>query len=407
MCSRYLGFFLLVWFPGALHAQSAALQCAAPSLDRGYFVPVKETYSHDSKLTYACENTHKPAVEGWWAESVCQHGTWSHTPRCIEEKACIPPTIANAKYTEASEGWYEEGNIIRITCDKGYEHKDNIATAKCINGTWSSLPMCERSMSACSEPPKVPHAVITGLDYQDLFAAGSEVQYECEDGYTIDGVHTKKSTYCLSGHWTEGPVCGGGRGPGTDLGGSAVGGTGRRPGSGHGGTGTTSAGSGTRPVGGGSSTSSGTNEEEIQNAPIESCGKHPSIPNGEIVDTREMFLKYACNTFYTYVGPKTVVCHSDGTWSDVPSCRATYCSVDTHQYRELYSDGVKYVKDGEGRKLACVKLDEWWTDHFSEVRCTNGRIRLSECCSWLTIKSLCSGTLRKRRLLLPLDLLTE
>ena len=118
MCSRYLGFFLLVWFPGALHgkrlkftpriilkknlnthtyynirniilllicvsAQSAALHCPAPSLDHGFFVPVEETYSHDSKLTYACRNPHKPAVEGWWAESVCQNGNWSHTPRCI------------------------------------------------------------------------------------------------------------------------------------------------------------------------------------------------------------------------------------------------------------------------------------------------------------------------------------
>ncbi|XP_034467069.1 complement factor H-related protein 1-like [Hippoglossus hippoglossus] len=206
MCSRYLGFILLVWFPGALHAQSAALHCPAPSLVRGYFFPVKETYSHDSKLTYACRNTHKPAVQGWWAESVCQHGTWSHTPRCIEEQACIPPTIANAKYTEASEGWYEEGHIIRITCDKGYEHKDNIATAKCINGTWSSLPMCEISIKTCRAPPKIAHAVIVDQGYQELFPEDTEVKYECEDGYSIEGSHNY-TLFCLAGTWTEGPMC--------------------------------------------------------------------------------------------------------------------------------------------------------------------------------------------------------
>ncbi|XP_062261051.1 complement factor H-like isoform X2 [Platichthys flesus] len=402
MCSRYLGFILLVWFPGALHAQSAAQPCPAPSLVHGYVFPVKETYSHDSKLTYACRNTRKPAVQGWWAESVCQNGTWSPTPRCIGETACIPPTIPNGKYTQSSDGLYENGDVIRISCDEAYEHKDHDATGKCINGTWSSLPVCERSMLACSEPPKVPHAVITGLGYQELFAADSEVQYECEDGYIIEGVH-KKSIICLGGNWTEGPVCSRGRGPGTDLGTSAVGGTsgghtstagGRRPGSGHGGTGTISAGSGTRPVGGGSSTSSGSNEEEIQNAPIERCGKPPRIHNGDIVQTREMYLKYACNSFYRYVGPKTVVCHSDGKWSDVPSCRATYCYVDTRQYPELEPDGVKYVKDGEKVSMACV--DDWLTPHFSVVRCSDGIVRLSECCMWITTKlDRCSGTLMK------------
>ncbi|XP_062261053.1 complement factor H-like isoform X3 [Platichthys flesus] len=351
MCSRYLGFILLVWFPGALHAQSAAQPCPAPSLVHGYVFPVKETYSHDSKLTYACRNTRKPAVQGWWAESVCQNGTWSPTPRCIGETACIPPTIPNGKYTQSSDGLYENGDVIRISCDEAYEHKDHDATGKCINGTWSSLPVCERSMLACSEPPKVPHAVITGLGYQELFAADSEVQYECEDGYIIEGVH-KKSIICLGGNWTEGPVCR-------------------------------------------SSTSSGSNEEEIQNAPIESCGKHPSIHNGDIVETREMYLKYACNSFYRYVGPKTVVCHSNGTWSNVPSCRATYCYVDTRQYPELQPDGVKYMKDGEKVSMACV--DDWLTPYFSLVRCSDGIIRLSECCMWITTKlGLCSGTLMKR-----------
>ena len=65
------------------------------------------------------------------------------------EKACIPPTIPNAKYTENSNGWYEEGHIIRITCDKGYHDKNQDATAECINGTWSSVPVCESKSVRC------------------------------------------------------------------------------------------------------------------------------------------------------------------------------------------------------------------------------------------------------------------
>ncbi|CAB1427099.1 unnamed protein product [Pleuronectes platessa] len=108
-----------------------------------------------------------------------------------------------------------------------------------------------------------------------------------------------------------------------------------------------------------------------------------------------MYLKYACNSYYRCVGHKTVVCHSDGTWSDVPSCRATYCSVDTRQYPELQPDGVKYVNDGEKVSMRCV--DDWLTPYFSVVRCTDGIIRLSECCMWITTKlDGCSGTLMKR-----------
>lgn len=61
-------------------------------------------------------------------------------------------------------------------------------------------------MNACSVPPKIPHAVIVHQDYQEVFAAGSEVQYECEDGYTADGAHNKKSV-CTQGSWTQGPTC--------------------------------------------------------------------------------------------------------------------------------------------------------------------------------------------------------
>lgn len=61
-------------------------------------------------------------------------------------------------------------------------------------------------MNACSVPPKIPHAVIVHQDYQEVFAAGSEVQYECEDGYTAEGAHNTKSV-CTQGSWTQGPTC--------------------------------------------------------------------------------------------------------------------------------------------------------------------------------------------------------
>ncbi|XP_076601153.1 uncharacterized protein LOC143329231 [Chaetodon auriga] len=427
MWLKCLRFVLLVWFPGVLHAQSAALPCPAPTLSGGYFVPEHETYADEATLTYACESGRKPVVEGWWATITCQNGKWSHEPQCIDENACIPPEIPNAKITENPNGWYTAGQRVRITCDKGYEHKDNDATTICENGTWISVPACEKSTSVCDEPPKVNHAVIVRQGYQKLFAPDSKVQYECEDGYTVMGGDNKKTIFCISGSWSEKPTCGritrpgtgqggsaevgtsrehvtstdrgtrpagGDRGtrPGTGHGGSTVGGTGgghtssvgsgtqpadrdTRPGTGHdsstvGGTGgqhTSSVGSGTQPAdrdtrpgtGHGGSTVGGTGSSTTLGGdgrdsgppftPISNCGDHPVVPDGVVVQTDRLFLKYRCNAFYTQVGSDTVVCHSDGSWSQLPVCKDTFCVLDPAQYAEynIKIPATEYLKDGE------------------------------------------------------------
>ncbi|XP_053185624.1 complement factor H-like isoform X2 [Scomber japonicus] len=359
MCVRYLGFLLLIWFPGALHALSGQQNCRAPKLDHGYLVPDEESYTHETNLTYACDKGHKPVVEGWWARSTCQDGKWSHEPQCIDENACIPPTILNAKYTENSNGWYENGHKIRIICAIGYEHKNFSATAECTNGTWSSLPVCEKQFLACGEPPEIPHAVIIHEGYQDVFAADSVLQYECEEGFTVEGVNTNKTIICISGKWSTASPCH--SRPDAGRGGSAAG-------------------------GGGSSSSSGGNDREggHQITTINNCGRYPRVSNGDVVERGPMFLKYQCSSFYKRVGPQKVMCYSDGTWSPVPTCKAAFCEVDTADYRQLENAGIKFIGDGQKGILKCDKLEWYWIhDHYSEVQCTDGRIRLGKCCSWL------------------------
>ncbi|XP_034411338.1 complement factor H-related protein 1-like [Cyclopterus lumpus] len=188
-------------------AQSTTESCPAPRLEAGYWVPVQDFYKHETKLPYACNKGRKPAAEGWWATSTCLNGIWSPQPQCIDEKACIAADIANAKYTEQQGSWYEDGHTIRITCNEEYDPKGWKDTAKCIDGKWSPVLVCEKSLRACGAPPQIPHAVIILQGYQDLFAAGTELQYECEDGYTVEGGDTKTSIHCIARKWTDGPVC--------------------------------------------------------------------------------------------------------------------------------------------------------------------------------------------------------
>nr|XP_061795486.1 complement factor H-related protein 2-like [Nerophis lumbriciformis] len=207
MFCRCLGFVLLLSFPGLLHGQTRAESCAAPQLDGGFLVPEQDSYLHESSLAYACNAGQKPAVEGWWATSVCLNGLWSHTPQCIDENACFTPDVPHGKYGESPEGlWYKEGSVIRIKCDEGYKHKTWGATATCRKGAWSSLPVCERSETSCNEPPNIPHGVVLHK-YQHIFEADSEIHYGCEDGYSVEGTNARKSISCVAGMWTEVPSC--------------------------------------------------------------------------------------------------------------------------------------------------------------------------------------------------------
>ncbi|XP_067331885.1 complement factor H-like isoform X2 [Channa argus] len=409
MSVRYLGFVLLIWFLGELRAQSAAQPCSAPTLLGGYFFPDQNSYSHKTSLSYACEDGRKPAAEGWWATSTCENGVWSPKPQCIGENLCLSPNIPNAIYRGTQNGWYEEGEVFRVTCDKGYKLKNQAATARCNNGTWSSLPICERDIHSCGEPPKVPHAVIINQEYQELFAVDSEVQYKCEDGYTTEGGNTTKSIFCISGAWTEGPIC-------RDI--HSCGEPPKVPHAviinqeyqelfavdsevqykcedGY----TTEGGNTTKSIfclSGAwtegpicrSSTSSGSETEfEPQKTTINICGKRPNVQNGEVVETKPMFLKYQCNSFYLLVGPEKVECYSNGKWSEVPTCKVAHCVVDTDERDELVSVGEIFVKNGEKLELKCVRKPEWWFENSSVATCTDGTLTLSRCCSQVQIKT--------------------
>ncbi|XP_019203751.1 complement factor H-like isoform X1 [Oreochromis niloticus] len=275
MCIKYFAFALL-WFPGVLHAQSTTQGCDAPTLDGGFFAPKQETYSHGTKLSYTCNEGRQLAMKGWWATSTCHNGRWSHQPQCIE------------------------------------------------------------SMNACSVPPKIPHAVIVHQDYQEVFAAGSEVQYECEDGYTAEGAHNKKSV-CTQGSWTQGPTC-------------------------------TS-----------SSTSDSNNRDSrpmLMN--VRSCGARPNIENAVIVEEGPMYLKYQCKSYYRLVGPDTVSCYSDGSWSELPTCEEAYCVMDPARSAGygLVVTQSEYIKEGEAKGFHCTTRG-----YYAFVRCTNRKIVLTRCCS--------------------------
>lgn len=60
-----------------------------------------------------------------------------------DAEACLLPEIPHAQVLQP-KALYAEGDKIRIQCDEGYKAKNFDATAVCSNGTWTSVPSCER-----------------------------------------------------------------------------------------------------------------------------------------------------------------------------------------------------------------------------------------------------------------------
>ncbi|XP_078029313.1 complement factor H-like isoform X2 [Epinephelus lanceolatus] len=174
MCIRYLGFILLIWFPRALHAQSAAQSCSAPRLDGGFFAPKQQTYSDGTELSYTCDEGHKPAVKGWWATSTCHNGKWSPEPQCIGRET--RPTTGQGGGTQPAGGG--------SSTTSGSTDRDSGPTF--------------RPVDDCGAYPYIPNSDVVQKGRMFL-------KYQCKAFHTLVGEAT---VACYSDRtWSPLPVC--------------------------------------------------------------------------------------------------------------------------------------------------------------------------------------------------------
>ncbi|XP_043991287.1 complement factor H-like [Gambusia affinis] len=320
-----LRFALLVWIPGLLHAVSEK-PCGVPNLEYGYFIPVQESYPHDSHVTYTCDAGYKTTKEGWWVTIVCQDGHWSEKPECALETACLPPVIPNGKFMQYQNGSFE------INCDKGYFL--NSQNMECHSGTWSKVSSCQRQTTACGQPPAVPDAVVIQA-YQEVFEASSKVEYQCRDGFVTEGRQSKKIANCTAGEWVGTPHC--------------------------------------IPI---AETGSTDTQPFVS---IDNCGKLPQVTNGLSEPHEQRYLKYTCQEYYKLVGPDTVVCHTGGTWSEVPTCKEDFCLLNTTVYPDLLDTTNPFIRNGDTEERKC--LDKWRFTNYAVVRCIEMKLSVSRCCN--------------------------
>ncbi|XP_061094296.1 complement factor H-like isoform X2 [Conger conger] len=321
--------------------------CKRPDLENGYHINVK---SNASVIYYSCVSGYKPFVEGWWDELTCKKSEWSDIPKCIDETACVPPKILNAKQVrKVRKDLYSNGESLTFECEDAYE-MEGTGQIKCVNGEWDSpLPVCKPSGYSCNPPPRVADATITSK-YKTKYAHQSTVQFQCRDLYEIQG---NREVTCTSGTWSDIPTC----------------------------------------ISKIKSTATGWSKQSgptiVTPSPgFTSCEPPQEIPFGDIKGlTKDVYntgetVEYQCKNYYVLSGREFITCRS-GEWDDPPKCLEP-CTVTIEEMNQRgielrYKHPTKvYVKHEERIVFAC-KYGKRQTDGEFINWCTHGRIHLPSC----------------------------
>ncbi|CAF3978899.1 unnamed protein product [Rotaria sp. Silwood2] len=159
----------------------------------------------------------------------CQDGIWSTMVQCIPEKRCSPINIYpfntqiesnNITHFQDDPQQIVVGSTITLRCTDNYEFdptSNGSLIIQCQNdGTWTSMPSCRYVQAMCDYSKLyLPYkSRITRMNFKfseksrQFHMAGSNLEYECEEGYRLNDGKTSLIVECLtSGLWSSLPVC--------------------------------------------------------------------------------------------------------------------------------------------------------------------------------------------------------
>ncbi|XP_027142800.1 sushi, von Willebrand factor type A, EGF and pentraxin domain-containing protein 1 isoform X2 [Larimichthys crocea] len=228
-----------------------------------YAQVVGDTFTFPNQVTYRCEDGYKLATQA--ASLSCQSdGTWSkHSIRCRPVPCLLPTNFSIPHVVITGKEFTPVGGTITLSCPPGL-YLQGSALAECQpGGRWApSISSVSCELVVCEKPPPLLHGVTEG----DRYSYGDFVVYSCLPGFEMKG----DSIQTCQGDRTW---------------------------------------SGTQPV-----------------CVAPSCGPPPAVQNAQVQTTGETYphnASYICDTGLHLVGPKTLTCLVNGTWSlPAPTCEA-------------------------------------------------------------------------------------
>ncbi|XP_026208552.1 sushi, von Willebrand factor type A, EGF and pentraxin domain-containing protein 1 isoform X2 [Anabas testudineus] len=255
---------------------------------------VEDTFTFPNQIRYRCDDGYEQATQT--AHLSCQSdGTWSkHSIRCRPKPCQLPTTLSSPHMVITGRELTPLGGTISLSCPPGFQLQGPGVTECQLGGRWApSLSTVSCELVVCEKPPPVDYGVIEG----DSYNYGDFVMYSCLPGFDLKGDSIQ--TCQGDGSW-----------------------------------------SGTQPVCVG-----------------QSCGPPPTVQNAQVQVTGETYLhnaSYDCNVGLQLVGPKTLICLANGTWSlPAPTCEAKACESPKRMLHGKVQE--RHLNTGRAVEFQCDK----------------------------------------------------
>ncbi|ELV10720.1 Complement factor H-related protein 5 [Tupaia chinensis] len=178
------------------------IECRIPEIEQNLIAyPKKEKYRVGDVLKFSCR--HRLTRVG--PNSVqCYPFGWSpDVPVCkAEVRVCgPPPQLLNGDAKKTRKAEYTHGDQVEYHCNTGFLMKGP-KKIQCVDGTWTSLPMCIEERSTCGDIPELDHGFLQTSD--PPYHHGDSVAFSCRETFTMIGHGT---VMCVKGTWTQLPSC--------------------------------------------------------------------------------------------------------------------------------------------------------------------------------------------------------
>ncbi|XP_074987647.1 complement factor H [Caretta caretta] len=135
------------------------------------------------------------------------HGNPIVYPEC-KEIVCDPPEVVNGRF-RPQRNVYRDGDVLIITCNRGFHTNNDQDTAECTKNGWLPPPWC--SMRLC-DYPHIENGALT--DYYEHYKErafpaqlGVSIYYRCLDGYVSEREERWPLIRCTKAGWSPAPKC--------------------------------------------------------------------------------------------------------------------------------------------------------------------------------------------------------
>ncbi|XP_040593387.1 complement factor H isoform X2 [Mesocricetus auratus] len=176
-------------------------ECSIPLIEPYLNVdPKKEKYKVGDILKFSCRPRHRVGPDS----VQCYHFGWSPTfPTCKDQVGSCdqPPELHNGEAKGTKKEEYGHGEVVEYDCKPKFLLKGP-SRIQCVDGNWTTLPICVEEERTCGDIPKLEHGFVQFS--VSPYYHGDSVEFSCIENFTMIGHGSVK---CISGRWTQLPQC--------------------------------------------------------------------------------------------------------------------------------------------------------------------------------------------------------